>query len=679
MSAERWEEVSDALAEAQALEPSERRTYLDEMDPHVRGEVEALLPHAAKAESEGFLKDPPWIVDDIPLVLEDFGVLGEEPRYTKIQYVGHGGMGVVYKAFDANLKRWVALKITRPGASLTREDVKRFRTEAQHQANLKHSYIVPVHEVGIHADGRPYFTMDFIEGCSLNDRLSEFTHDHRAAAYLVKKLALAVHHAHTRRLQHGDLKPDNILLDDEQRPYVTDFGLAKPFEKDEKIPATGNVEGTIGFMSPEQTEPNLDLTTTSDVHGLGAVLFAILTGKAPYRVESPDESWADPQTLVRNRIPEFPKALHGRCDPDLERTCLKCLEKNPEERYGSAEAVARDLQRWLDLKKPRAVPRWPVWKHVWRWSRRNPAAAVFTVVALSLSGVGGKTWLDKRNAEITVSAQKRATLESCEYVAGLVASILHNRLEKLKAVVNEAAGSDKLRVMLRSDDVDGLHAFLKNLAKSRLGLEGYRPFETSAIYDAKGKMLEQSMDQEDREEPLLGKNFLFRDYIQGALARASEPGVQAVYVSRLYFSKAQKIYKFGIDRVVQSEEGEIIGVIHASITTGRTMGLEQIKDSRYKVAVVGLWDPNPARGEPKQPAEYLIVLHPTFEPRACPVPFPKDQAHMLSGGAFEDYRDPVGQENSAHAGRWLAGFAKVPGTRFCVIVQVREADRMVPP
>ena len=684
MNAEEWDLVTDSFNEARTLDPKERRKYLDRLDAHQRDEVHSLLLHEAKADSDGFLNVPPWVVDDIPTFLEDFGGPDGKDRYTDIQYIGHGGMGVVYKAFDNDLKRWFALKITRPGALLTPEEVNRFRTEARHQANLKHEHIVSVHDVGSHPDGRPHFIMDLIEGpqpdcphagVRLSDRRSEFNRDPRAAAMLVRKLALAVSHAHARRLQHLDLKPDNILMDKDGRPHITDFGLARPIGKDRKIPATGTIEGTFGYMSPEQAEGDTDLTSSCDVHGLGAVLFFMLTGKAPYRVESHD---------VTTRVPEFPEELREQCDRDLAAICNTCLRRDPENRYRSPMALADDLQRWLDLRKPRAVPRWPPWKHAWRWGRRHPSAAVLALVFICLVGVGTKSWSDHRRAEITLAARKiaqqKATLESCDYVSGLVASILQSRLDKLRMLVNEAADSPELPALVTNRNSADLLAFLANLANSRVGPEGRHPFETSAIYDAEGIMLQQFLPPSKAlPKPSVGGDFSFRDYFKGAIERANESDLDAVYMSPLYLSRSQKIPKFGIDRVIRSSNGTTIGVLHASITTGRTMGLGQIVDSRYHVALVGPWDPNPAEDEPTQPTANLIVLHPSFEPRAVPVPFPDDQTHMLSGGTFENYRDPVGDSNADYAGRWMAGFAKVAGTNFCVIVQAREEDRVIPP
>ena len=222
----------------------------------------------------------------IPCRLPDFG------RYTDIKYLGHGGMGVVYKAFDQELDISLALKMSLPGNLITAEEMRRFSLEAQSMAKLKHPNIVRVHDVGEH-EGRPFLSMELVEARSLDEHLDRFTHDQRSAAKLMVNVARAVHHAHQRRILHRDLKPANILLDkdesEQDRPYVTDFGLAKtigadglPAEVGATVSATSQVyrtiAGTASYMSPEQAEGK-DVTTLSDVYGLGAIL-SVLSGES---------------------------------------------------------------------------------------------------------------------------------------------------------------------------------------------------------------------------------------------------------------------------------------------------------------------------------------------------------------------------------------------------------------
>ncbi len=205
MTPERWNEIYDGFKAVLEQELGDRAKYLDEAFPHdltLRDEVARLLRDAQEAESQGFLKGPAWIVDDIPLFLPDFK--HGDSEFSTIEYIGHGGMGVVYKAYQSNFDRWVALKLISPSHLSTAADKERFRTEAQSMARLRHANIVTIHETGEY-HGRPYFVMELIEGKSLQDRVKEFADHPRDAAALMETVALAVQHAHQRLILHNDL------------------------------------------------------------------------------------------------------------------------------------------------------------------------------------------------------------------------------------------------------------------------------------------------------------------------------------------------------------------------------------------------------------------------------------------------------------------------------------------
>jgi tRNA A-37 threonylcarbamoyl transferase component Bud32 len=300
--------------------------------------------------------------------------------YELLEEVGRGGMGVVYKARHKRLNRLVALKVIRSTDLASAEEVLRFRNEGETLAALDHPHLVPVYEVG-EFDGHLCLALKLIEGGGLDQRLASFREDPCAAARLVATVARAIHHAHQRGVLHRDLKPSNILLDAEGHPHVTDFGLAKRATTDSDLTQSGALVGTPSYMAPEQTSGKKgSVTTATDVHGLGAVLYALLTGRPAFRAETVLETLAQ----VREKEAEPPRRINPKVDRDLETICLKCLQKEPSKRYGSAQAVAEDLQSWLAGEPIKARPISPMHR-AWRWCRRNPIiAGLLTLLSVVL-------------------------------------------------------------------------------------------------------------------------------------------------------------------------------------------------------------------------------------------------------------------------------------------------------
>ncbi len=286
----------------------------------------------------------PTTTSERPATLSDAGqgLVGRRiGDYEVLCELGRGGMGVVFKARQVKLGRVVALKMILPGSLPDGSDLARFRTEAEATASLRHPGIVAVHEVG-ELEGRPFFSMDFIEGGSLATLLRDGPLTGKTAARHVLAVARAIQHAHEHGILHRDLKPANVLLDEQGLPHVTDFGLARRLGQDGRT-RTGAVLGTPGYMAPEQAAGKKELTPAVDVYGLGALLYELLTGRPPFRAETP----LDTLMQVLERDPAPPRLLNGNIERDLETVCLKCLEKEPRRRYGSAAELADDLERFL--------------------------------------------------------------------------------------------------------------------------------------------------------------------------------------------------------------------------------------------------------------------------------------------------------------------------------------------
>jgi serine/threonine-protein kinase len=303
------------------------------------------------------------------------------PGYQILGEIGRGGMGVVYRARQFTPDRLVALKMILDGRFASGRDLLRFANEAEIVAALEHPNIVPVLEVGQH-EGLHYFSMPLLTGGSLATLQPDPARDLPAAARLVAEIAAAVHHAHERGILHRDLKPANILLDAEGRPHVTDFGLAKRVRDPLGLTEPGAIMGSPGYMAPEQSSGDpAAVTTASDVYGLGAILYALLTGRAPFEGDSVHETIA----RLRDQPPEPPSRINRAVPRPLEQVCLMCLEKDPVRRYPTAHALAADLRRWLAGEPVLAQPE-PLTERTRRWVRRRrtalTAAAAATLVAL---------------------------------------------------------------------------------------------------------------------------------------------------------------------------------------------------------------------------------------------------------------------------------------------------------
>ena len=335
--------------------------------------------------------------------------------YEILDELGAGGMGVVYKARQKALKKIVALKMIKRGQLASEHEVLRFQAEARAAARLDHPGIVTVHEVGVH-QGQHYYAMDFVGGGSLSQLQRDEPVPISRAAELLQQLAAAMHYAHSQGIVHRDLKPANILLTTQGVPRITDFGLAKRLWFDDEsrgadLTETGQILGTASYMSPEQAAGKTQLVgPLTDIYSLGAILYALLTGRAPFV----GESQSDTILQVIQREPVSPRSLNPSVSRDLETICLKCLEKEPERRYSTAALLADDLQRFCTGRPVLARPLGSL-ERLFKLANRHPVATI----GLGLMGVLVSLLLQM----IATSGDLWAMLKSSPEIASLFLTI----------------------------------------------------------------------------------------------------------------------------------------------------------------------------------------------------------------------------------------------------------------
>jgi serine/threonine protein kinase len=323
--------------------------------------------------------------------------------YELLEEIGRGGMGVVYKARQVGLNRLVAVKMILGGSHVREDALGRFRVEGKAIARLHHPNVVQIYEVG-DLNGCPYFSLEFVDGSSLARKLAGEPQAPRYAAAVVQAIARGIQASHDRGIVHRDLKPHNVLLTAAGTPKVTDFGLAKQLDDDLCQTRTGAVMGTPPYMAPEQAAGRTkEIGPSTDVYGLGAILYELLTGRPPFRGTSVSETLE--QVMKNEAVP--PRRLQPKVPRDLETICLKCLQKEPKQRYLTAGALADDLRRFLAGEPIQARPVGQG-ERLWRWCRRNPAlaAALTVAAALLVSGTAVSGYFAVNEAAQAESARK---------------------------------------------------------------------------------------------------------------------------------------------------------------------------------------------------------------------------------------------------------------------------------
>jgi serine/threonine protein kinase/TolB-like protein/Tfp pilus assembly protein PilF len=358
------------------------------------GERREVCPACLFETALNLLRDDHPLEDDpmLPLcedsaarearVLRDFG------DYELLEEIGRGGQGVVYRARQKSLNRIVALKVIGLGHWATDTHIKRFRMEAEAAASLDDSGIVPIYEIG-ERDRSCYFSMKLIEGGPLDEIARREPIPFRRAVELVAKVARTVHYAHEHGILHRDIKPGNVLLDAKGEPHLTDFGLARLVESDSTVTGTREVLGTPSYMAPEQAVGNnAAVSKATDVYGLGAVFYHLLTGHPPFAGGTSYETIK----LLLDSEPRRPRLWDPKIGRDLSTICLKCLEKVPQRRYSSALALAEDLERWLTYE-PILARHAGIFTRGKKWVRRNPTKAALATSLIALTAaVGWNIW-----------------------------------------------------------------------------------------------------------------------------------------------------------------------------------------------------------------------------------------------------------------------------------------------
>jgi tRNA A-37 threonylcarbamoyl transferase component Bud32 len=600
-------------------------------------------------------------------------------NYDVLEQIGQGGMGVVYRARQRGLGRVVALKLLLAGSRATEAEIKRFHTEAKAAATLKHPHVVAIHEVGEH-EGQHYFSMDYVEGQSLAEVIRRTPLPAARAARYVKIIAEAIHYAHERGILHRDLKPHNVLIDAQDEPRITDFGLARQIDVESDLTISGAVLGTPSYMPPEQAAGNRrEIGRASDVYSLGAILYDLLTGRPPFRAETP----LDTLRQVIDTDPAPPRLMNRKVPRDLETICLKCLAKEPAQRYATAHELAEDLGRFLRQEPIHARPVSSVGR-VWRWSRRQPAlAGLAGAVGVLFLLLGVAAFILRHDVGVGV-------LDNAQAKAGWLAG----ELLRLRLVVHDMASSPELAKLITANDLPALRTFLAGrLAPPNANLPSWIRGQNWVIMTNGWTMLRWPVPEHEQKRL---QDRSARDYYAGALARVGSNGVDLVHISQFYRSAEDDHYKFGASEVVRDAEGTVVGVLALML---RPVNLAQAlgtSNDRTKTAIFGVWDqstelnPDDAHAADRATKpEFVIWYHPELgtnnvvEPashRFLPELLPLTTARRVPpdpSGAIQTrmdwlYHDPIARRQPELTGIWLGAFARVPDTPFVVLSESRD-------
>jgi serine/threonine-protein kinase len=549
-------------------------------------------------------------------------VLGD---YVLLEKLGEGGQGVVWKARPQQAHEIVvALKTLRGPAMNHAASVHRLREDARAIARMKHPGIIRTFYFGVH-QGRWFFVMELMEGGTVADRLPSYRADPRAAAQLIEKVARAIHHAHTRNpgVLHLDLKPGNILLTTDGEPKVTDFGLATRFEAPERSAddpaavaageldaaddvsvtfARAGIIGTLPFLSPEMAGGRwAEISTASDIYGLGAVLYTMLTGQEPFRGRDARETLA---LIVRGGAAS-PGALNRKVDRELGAVCLKCLDPRPERRYGSADALANDLARWRNRRPTLAGGRPSAWRELCFWMRRHPLGLALVGIAVAALWVAGLA--------VAVADLRAATARE----AGRLAGQVERELRLIRRATQILAGDPRLRAAFTSfpapeqapERQRALEAFLKAAVQGEnlFGIAGGNPFVNVFVLEPDGTLRGDTL----AKSASVGQNYKVRNYYRAFFEPGNPLPRDHVHVARSFLSAKDAVYKIAVSTRIWGERDELLGILVANFTIGPRLIDVDMQHEPTGAAVLCPMDwSDPGRGtsEPGPPWRYISVL-----------------------------------------------------------------------
>ncbi|HRI66737.1 MAG TPA: protein kinase [Polyangium sp.] len=618
-------------------------------------------------------------------------------EYELLEFIARGGMGVVYKARNARPGRIEALKMIASGELASDVEVALFQAEAKAASELDYPNIVPIYFVG-EENGCHYFTMKWMSGGSLADHIDRYRGNLRGTAEFVATIARAVDYGHKRGILHRDLKPGNILLDEKGEPHVADFGLAKRLDHHGGVHSYSGGVGTPCYMSPEQARGE-SLSTASDVYSLGVILYELLTGEVPFDGEDAPKIIQQ----VLHRPPPHPRAIDPHIDLDLATICLRCLEKDPENRYQSAEDLVREIQRYLE-----GEPIYPVGKvkRAWRWCKRRPLTAALVVesvlllVIATLAVFSGATAQEKDRREEVLRAN--------EYSARWVAGTVLFKLNSYHDIVAKAAREFPREhiELLRKGEVkegNGLEDYCKELEARHGAADGLHDWfvqDKEGIVRARWGRYERDNERLD----VLGKSYPWRDYFKGAM-KLGEARSRSAYIARAILSEPNGTQRYALSAPIYDENDEPIGVLITTTTTGAAFGTLDLKDpsdTRHIAMVVAPRDNNRDTRDKPLPEDHVILVHDSLA-SGVTAPLKSNAAvhaavklaqksnpnrglsQLLladpNAVAFdESFCDPVmdgscvDESGKTRPGRWLAGFAPIGHTGFVAIVETpREA------